>query len=204
MKFYNFDILNEDPEIYRLDKFSNSYQNEESYDYGTYNYKEQQGQAIQEHLDDIAAAFRSENYIIARSTARAALMQYPDDMGLLMIGSQAEFASEDYKQAATLLRKALTSQDIEKYGVPVPAQLYANDQVWAEQIDRLLEAVLDDKTNPELNLLLGYQLFASGDIEISKEFLNKAVLDHINRRSARVLLDTFNSAEQAGDLGEKK
>ena len=118
-------------------------------------------------------------------------MQYSDDVGLLMLGSQAEFAVGNYPEAARLLRKALTSEDMEKYGVPVPVQLYTDERVWEQQIDKLLERQAQGTLNPELNLLAGYQLLARGDAELAQEFLNKAVSDHVNRRSAQVLLDAL-------------
>ena len=117
--------------------------------------------------------------------------------------SQAFLASEKYAQAAQVLRTALLKVTPEKEGVFYPRGLYQDDDVLLKQIDQLKAKAAQDSSNADLQLLLGYQLLGTGEIDSAVEPLHQASLDSTNNQAATTLIKLLDQIRAAQDEENK-
>ncbi|MFB0525474.1 MAG: tetratricopeptide repeat protein [Phycisphaerae bacterium] len=141
------------------------------------------------HFDEAVKAFEAGNYEIAIEKFAKAMELAPDDMVLPFAYSQALFASEQYSEAAKVLRETLAKVSPEKEAVFYPRGLYSDDDILFEQIERLTQKAELYSFDADLQLLLGYQLLGIGEIDKAVEPLQQASQDLENADAATILLD---------------
>jgi tetratricopeptide (TPR) repeat protein len=154
------------------------------------------------YFEDGVKAFEIGGYGVAAEKFAKAMELAPDDIILPFAYSQALLADGKYIGAVEVLRTALLKVTPEKEGVFYPRGLYPDEEKLFAQIDRLTEKADLDKSNADLQLLLGYQLLGIGETEAAVESLQQARLDPVNSEAAKVLLElaaklkTEDSAEK--------
>ena len=130
----------------------------------------------------------------------------PEDIILPFAYVQALFAGENYKEAASVLRMALSSIDTEEEGVFYPRGLYPDDETLLAQIDVLKSKAELTDSDYDLHLLLGYQLLGISDLEPAEVSLRLAGQDPLNTDAANILLDLvkqIKATEVDESSGEK-
>jgi tetratricopeptide (TPR) repeat protein len=147
------------------------------------------------YFEEAVKAFEAGNYSKAADKFAEAMTLAPDDMVLPFAYVQAMFADKKYLRAADILRDALAKIPAEEEGIFYPRGLYAEEETLFEQIDELAEAVPLRGFDPDLQLLLGYQLLGVGSIEEAAEPLQQARLNPANAASAQILLDLLEKIE---------
>jgi len=150
------------------------------------------------YFDDGVKAFEIGGYGVAAEKFAKAMELAPDDMILPFAYSQALLADEKYIAAAEVLRVALLKVTPEKEGVFYPRGLYPDEETLFAQIDLLTEKADLDKTNADLQLLLGYHLLGVGETEEAIEPLQQARLDSVNNQTAEVLLNLAEKLKSEG------
>ncbi|RKY06839.1 MAG: hypothetical protein DRP65_11215 [Planctomycetota bacterium] len=140
-------------------------------------------------FEEAVKAFEDADYDTAADKFAEAMALAPDDMVLPFAYVQALFADKKYLQAAEALRRALAKVPTDQEGVFYPRGLYPEEDILFEQIDELTEAVPLRGFDPDLQLLLGYQLLGVGDLEPATETLRQAGLNATNTTSATILLN---------------
>jgi len=141
------------------------------------------------YFEDAIGAFELKNYDRAAELFAQAMELAPDDMILPYAYCQALFAAERYTEAAEVLRAALAKVSPEEEGVFYPRGLYSKDDVLFEQMNRLAEIAELYSFDPDLQLLLGYNLLGIGELDEAVEPLRLATLDLENAPAATVLLN---------------
>jgi tetratricopeptide (TPR) repeat protein len=141
------------------------------------------------YFEEAVKAFENSDYDTAADKFAEAMGLAPDDMVLPFAYVQALFADKKYLLAAEALRQALAMVPTDQEGVFYPRGLYPEEDILFEQIDKLAEAVPLRGFDPDLQLLLGYQLLGSGSIADAAEPLQQAGLNSTNAASAKTLLD---------------
>jgi len=155
------------------------------------------------YFDDGVKAFEIGGYGVAAEKFAKAMELAPDDMILPFAYSQALLADEKYIAAAEVLRGALLKVTPEKEGVFYPRGLYPDEETLFAQIDILTEKADLDKTNADLQLLLGYHLLGVGETEEAIEPLQQARLDSVNNQAAEVLLNLAEKLKTEGSSETK-
>jgi tetratricopeptide (TPR) repeat protein len=148
-------------------------------------------------FDEGVTAFGNGDYAAAAEKFANASALSPEDMVLPFAQSQAFLALENYTQAAQVLRTALLKVTPEKEGVFYPRGLYPDDDVLLKQIDQLKARAAQDSSNADLQLLLGYQLLGTGEIDSAVEPLKKASLNPINNQAATTLIKLLDQIRAA-------
>jgi len=157
------------------------------------------------YFDEGVKAFEAGDYNIAIEKFAAASELAPDDMVVPFAYSQALFATEQYCQAAEVLRAALAKVCPEKEGVFYPRGLYSSDDILFEQIEHLTKKAELFSFDADLQLLLGYQWLGIGEVDKAVEPLQRASQDFENAAAATILLDllakikTNNETEKNSD-----
>jgi len=141
------------------------------------------------YFEDAIGAFELDNYDRAAELFAQAMELAPDDMILPFAYCQVLFAAERYTEAAEVLRAALAKVSPEEEGVFYPRGLYSKDDVLFEQMNRLAEKAELYSFDPDLQLLLGYNLLGIGELDEAVEPLRLATLDLENAPAATVLLN---------------
>jgi predicted Zn-dependent protease len=147
------------------------------------------------YFEEAVKAFEAGDYSTAADKFAEAIDLAPDDKVLPFTHVQALFADKKYLHAATVLREALEKVPAEEEGVFYPRGLYPEEDTLFEQIDQLAEAIPLRGFDPDLQLLLGYQLLGVGSIEEAAEPLQQASLNSTNAASAQILLDLLGKIE---------
>ena len=162
-------------------------------------------QASPEAATDFAAQgeaeFRAGNYAEAVRSWRHALVDDPQNGGLLLLLSQALLAVGDYDEAAGALQAALAALPADKWGVVVTdrANLYRSEQDYIGHL-RALEDAAEKQASPAMQFLLGHQY---GFIDYPKEAvreLDKGLRLAPQDDSARKLRERFAAKLPAGSV----
>lgn len=140
------------------------------------------------YFEDAIGAFELNNFDRAAELFAKALELAPDDMILPFAYCQALFAGQRYTEAAEVLRVALAKVTPEEEGVFYPRGLYSKDDILFEQMNKLAEKAELYTFDPDLQLLLGYNLLGIGELDEAVEPLRLATLDLKNAPAATVLL----------------
>jgi tetratricopeptide (TPR) repeat protein len=141
------------------------------------------------YFDEAVKAFEAGDYETAIMKFAEAKELATDDTVLPFAYSQALFANEQYAEAAEVLRSALENVSPEKEGVFYPRGLYSDDETLFEQIKNLSEKAELYSFDADLQLLLGYHLLGTGEIDKAIEPLQNASQDLENAEAATILLD---------------
>ena len=139
-------------------------------------------------LDEILS-FWICKYLFPMAWVRWEYKLIPDDIILPFAYSQALLARQQYSEAAAVLRHTLANVSPDKEGVFYPRGLYSDDDVLFEQINLLAERAELYSFDPDLQLLLGYQLLGIGKLDEAVEPLQNASLDMENAVAATTLLN---------------
>jgi tetratricopeptide (TPR) repeat protein len=140
------------------------------------------------YFENAVESFGKANYVLAAEYFSKAMVLSPDDMILPFAYSQALFADGQYREAAEVLREALSKVSPEKEGVFYPRGLYEDDETLFKQIEELTVKAGLYSFDADLQLLLGYHLLGIGELDDAVEPLRLAALDLENASSASVLL----------------
>jgi len=155
------------------------------------------------YFEEAVKAFEAANYSAAADKFVEAIVLAPDDMVLPFAYVQALFADKKYLLAAQALREALAKVPAEEEGVFYPRGLYPEEDVLFAQIDHLAERASLCGLDPDLQLLLGYQLLGTGEHEAAAEPLQQAKLDSTNTASATILLELLEKIKTEADENTK-
>jgi tetratricopeptide (TPR) repeat protein len=150
------------------------------------------------YFEEAVDAFSAGQYNTATLKFAKAMELAPEDMVLPFAYAQALLASEQYSKAAEVLRGVLEKVSPEKEGVFFPRGLYTDEKTLLAQIDRLADTAAQFSFDPDLQLLLGYQLLGIGQHDKAVEPLMNASKDLNDAKAAGVLmalLEKLKSAE---------
>jgi tetratricopeptide (TPR) repeat protein len=146
-----------------------------------------------QYFDDGVKAFGEGDYSTALAKFALARETAPDDKILPFAHSQAYFALEDYKSAATVLRAAIAKVKPETEGIYYPRGLYPSDDVLLKQIEQLREKADRSKGDADLQLLLGYQYLGLDELDKAEGPLKNAIADELNGDTAKSLLQMLDN-----------
>ena len=149
------------------------------------------------YFEEAVDAFSAGQYNTASLKFAKAMELAPEDMVLPFAYAQALMASEQYSQAAEVLRGVLEKVSPEKEGVFFPRGLYTDETTLLAQIDRLANTAAQFSFDPDLQLLLGYQLLGIGQHDKAFEPLMKAGKDLNNAKAAGVLMQLLEKLKSA-------
>jgi tetratricopeptide (TPR) repeat protein len=141
------------------------------------------------YFEEAVKAFEEGQYQMAALKFARAMELSPDDQILPFAYSQALIATEQYSEAARVLREALAKVRPEQEGVFYPRGLYPDEDKLLEQIDRLAQKAETFNYDADLQLLLGYQLLGIGEVDRAVEPLMHASEDLVNVDAAGILLN---------------
>ena len=141
------------------------------------------------YFEEAVKAFEVGSYRTAVTKFARAMELAPNDQILPFAYSQALMATEQYPEAAQVLREALAKVRPEEEGVFYPRGLYPDEDALLEQIDRLAGKAETYRYDADLQLLLGYQLLGIGDVDRAIEPLMRSSEDLVNASAAAVLLN---------------
>jgi hypothetical protein len=141
------------------------------------------------YFEEAVKAFEVAQYNVAATKFARAMELAPGDMVLPFAYAQALIGSEQYSQAAEVLRGALEKVSPEKEGVFFPRGLYPDEESLLKHIDRLAEQAGLFSFDADLQLLLGYQLLGIGQHDRAVEPLMNAGKDLKNAKAAGVLME---------------
>jgi Tetratricopeptide repeat len=156
------------------------------------------------YFEDGVKAFGRGDYDTAAKEFSRAMELAPDDMILPFARSQALLAAGQYSQAAVVLREALAKVTPDKEGVFYPRGLYAKQDTLLAQIDLLGKQAESYSFDPDLQLLLGYQLLGIGQTDEAVEPLMNASKDLVNADAAKVLLNLAQKIETENSQAKPK
>jgi hypothetical protein len=147
-------------------------------------------------FDDGVTAFEQEDYDTAAKAFADAIALEPNDLILPFAYIQALFASEQYSRAADILRLALEQMPAEEQGLFFPRGLYSDDEILFGQIDDLQSKAETFAYDPDMSLLLGYQLVGVERNNEARQWLEKASQYELNKDAAVILLDLLDKLEE--------
>lgn len=146
-------------------------------------------------FEDGVKAFEEGKYVDAASAFADAVNLEPDDVILPFAYAQALFASEQYARSAEILRLALAAMPADEQGLFFPRGLYQDDQVLLDQIEQLGDKAKIFSYDPDMALLLGYQLLGTEEYDQAREWLNSSANFEINKESSTLLLELLEQIE---------
>jgi hypothetical protein len=146
-------------------------------------------------FEDGVTAFEQEDYGTAAKAFADAIALEPNDLILPFAYVQALFASEQYSRAADILRLALEQMPAEEQGLFFPRGLYGDDKILFGQIDVLQSRSETFTFDPDMSLLLGYQLIGVERNDEARQWLERAGQFEINEESTVILLDLLDKLE---------
>jgi len=126
-----------------------------------------------------------------------AMVLVPDDIVIPYAYSQALFASEQYREASRVLRSVLKKVTPDKEGIFFFRGLYPDDKTLNDQIQKLINLSNLHRTDMDLKLLLGYQLFGIGELAEANNALSLPSHDPNNGFAAGKLLDSISKVRSA-------
>ncbi|MEJ2648640.1 MAG: tetratricopeptide repeat protein, partial [Sedimentisphaerales bacterium] len=141
------------------------------------------------YFQEAVNSFEAGKYDAAVENFAKAMALAPNDMVLPFAYSQALFAAGRYSEAAAVLREAIVKAKPDQQGVFYPRGLYASEDVLLSQLDTLAAQADIYSFDPDLQLLLGYQLLGINDLDKAVVPLKKASLDIQNQEAATILLN---------------
>ncbi len=138
------------------------------------------------------AEFQAGQYPAAAKSWRHALVDDPDNMVLLLMLSQAQFATGNFDEAAGAAQHALQNLPKENRSAVVAnfRELYGNAEDYTDQL-RALEAASEKAASPALQFLLGYHYGYLGYPKEAVRELDKGLKLMPNDGIAKELRDEF-------------
>jgi tetratricopeptide (TPR) repeat protein len=154
-------------------------------------------------FDDGVEAFEQGDYVKAAAAFADAIALEPNDLILPFAYVQALFACEQYGKAADILRMALVQMPADQQGLFFPRGLYSDDNVLLEQVEKLQDRADVFAYDPDMSLLLGYQLIGIEQYDQARRWLEQAGQYDINNKAVTILLDLLDKlGEQRQDVSQ--
>lgn len=137
--------------------------------------------------------FRNGNYQAAMMAFRHALVDEPNNAGLMLLIGQCLFQTGQFTEAAGATELAMGALPEDKWGTVVQnyTQLYGNVGDYTAQLKELENAVKQDPNNPALRFLVGYHFGYLNYPKQAVRELGKAVELESRDPAARRLHDIF-------------
>ena len=138
-------------------------------------------------------AFKSRDYKGAVRAWRHGLVDDPDNAVLVLMLSQAFFATEQYSESAGAIQAAMQTMPEDKWNVVVKnfRDLYGKGEDYTTQIRGLEKAAREKPEDPSLRFLLGYHYGFLGYPQESVKQLEKCVNLAPRDEAAQKLLKLF-------------
>jgi len=152
--------------------------------------------SVDRYFDQAVKAFEAGDYTTAKQKFYTAMLASPEDIVLPFAYVQALFADGDYQKASEVLREAMTRVSPEKEGVFYPRGLYSDESALEEQIKQLEQTAIQNSSNADSELLLGYQLLGMNRFDEAGGYLQHASLDQNNKQAATALLGVLEKLEK--------
>ncbi|MDB5339117.1 MAG: hypothetical protein JWN70_4736 [Planctomycetaceae bacterium] len=129
------------------------------------------------YADNGETAFKSGDFKGAEYAMRHAVVDDPKNPVLVMMLSQALFATGKYDESAGAAQNAMQQLVKEQWGVVVTnyKDLYTSNQSYTDQLRALEKAVQDKPDSPALHFLLGFQYGYLGYPQNAVDHLNKTI-----------------------------
>jgi len=140
--------------------------------------------------------FEQGDYETAAKAFADAIALEPNDVILPFAYVQALFASEQYSKAADILRLALQQMPADQQGLFFPRGLYSDDEVFFAQIEQLRTRTDSFSYDPDLSLLLAYQLIGAEKYDEARSRLEQAGQYEVNQNAVTTLFDLLNKLEE--------
>jgi hypothetical protein len=140
------------------------------------------------------AAFKNRDYKGAVRAWRHGLVDDPENPVLILMLSQALFATEQYRESAGAIQAAMQTLPPEKWDVVVKnfRELYGKGEDYTTQVRSLEKAAREKTDDPGLRFLLGYHYGFLGYPAEAVKQLEKCVKLAPRDEVARKLLDLFD------------
>jgi hypothetical protein len=147
--------------------------------------------------------FRAGNYQAAMMAFRHALVDQPNNAGLMLLIGQSLFQMGQWTEAAGATELAMGALPEDKWGTVVQnyTQLYGNIEEYTRQLKELENAVKQEPNNPALRFLIGYHFGYLNYPQQATRELNKAVELESRDPAARRLHDIFAAKIGAPTVG---
>jgi tetratricopeptide (TPR) repeat protein len=142
-----------------------------------------------QYFENGVKAFEQGDYGTAIKNFADAMSLDPNDVILPFAYVQGLFTDGRYTEAADALRSAIDNLPPDQEGLFFPRGLYPDDEILFEQIERLKQKAQIYRNDPDMQLLLGYQLLGIEKYDEAEETLQTANMYGVNFDSANVLLD---------------
>jgi hypothetical protein len=149
------------------------------------------------------AEFHAGNYQAAMAAFRHALVDEPNNAGLMLLISQSLFQMGQWTEAAGATELAMGGLPEDKWGTVVQnyTQLYGEIEDYTRQLKELENAVKQDPDNPALRFLVGYHFGYLNYPQQAVRELGKAVALEGRDPAARRLHDLFAAKIGAQTVG---
>jgi tetratricopeptide (TPR) repeat protein len=137
------------------------------------------------------AAFKSGDYKGAVYAWRHAVVDDPQNPVLLMMMSQALFATGNFEEAAGAAQAGMKMLPKDKWGVVIAnhKELYGSVQDYTTQLRALETAIRDKPNNPALRFLAGYHYAYLGFPKEAVDQMNKVLKIEPRDEMAKALRD---------------
>jgi tetratricopeptide (TPR) repeat protein len=140
-------------------------------------------------------AFKADRYDDAIHNWQHALLDDPQNAGLVMLLGQAYFARQNYDAAAGAVQQAMQMLPADKWGVVVEnyPELYSGNQAYTDQLRALENARNQKPDSPALRFLLGYHYGYLGYPQQAVRELDHVVKLNPQDKTASQLRDLMRS-----------
>ncbi|MFA5424746.1 MAG: tetratricopeptide repeat protein, partial [Phycisphaerae bacterium] len=152
-------------------------------------------------FEDGVTAFEQEDYSAAAKSFADAIAMEPDDLVLPFAYTQALFATEQYSKAADILRAALVAMPTEEQGLYFPRGLYNDEEILFAQIEQLQNRADTFAYDPDMSLLLGYQLLGIEEYDQARQQLENAAQYDLNKEAVEILINLIDKVEGQNEQG---
>ncbi len=146
-------------------------------------------------FDAALAAFKQENYPLAKTKIEAALGFAPKDAVMHEFRAQVLFALKEYKAAAAVLNSLLAVSPGWDYTTMIG--LYGNPDTYVTQLRDLEKARDANPKAPEVHFLLAYFYLTGGFPDAAKKELEQVVMLAPNDQVSRQLLTSVGGPDAA-------
>jgi len=158
---------------------------------------------VDKFFEEGVVAFEQEDYGTATKAFADAIALEPNDLILPFAYVQSLFASEQYSKATDILRLGLVQMPAEEQGLFFPRGLYSDDEILFGQIDNLKSRAETFSYDPDMPLLLGYQLIGVERYGEARQWLESAGQYDLNKDAAVILLDLLGKLEEQPQAGSE-
>ncbi len=139
-------------------------------------------------FNDGVKLFEDGQYEASAAKFKKAILLQPEDLVLPFACVQALFAAEHYVESTAQLRGALLSLPEDRNEAFFPRGLYQQEETLLGQVDKLRFKADTYTYHDDLQLLAGYQLIGTGQLETAAQTLTRISENSKNAQAAERLL----------------